>query len=393
MCISTFALLLLVGGRAVDAQILDDETLAIGDETVGEWYDFERRSMIESAVDPDVALDALLDAARHRVSAALGQDCSAAPAAPARRACTFLDNLAAYEAFLLADLECRVATVLEGATDPSEPAGDILTRVSAAAVSASRSRVASLEVSTPESIGPELEVFGQPVFEEQCDGAGDLHVQAIVIDNGSTARSDKLVLAYAYALSLRAFEFNRANQKATARLISEANERWSDFETNVIHDQYPWETLLFNDWFAGGSARFRGSLTHPPTQQIRALHPVPTAILDVNGENTLFRPRLTVEVLGLRYLDEDDEYKAKRGYSIIATLQAEAGESTGWGLMYTWQRGSIGVVYQETSFDDNVVGLVFGVDLANQIDSGRNDLMQNWKALREELAGLQNELP
>ena len=101
----------------------------------------------------------------------------------------------------------------------------------------------------------------------------------------------------------------------------------------------------------------------------------------------MFRPRLTIEIFGLRHLDAADDYRAKRGFSLIATLQADDDESNGWGFLYTWKRGSMELVTQEIQGED-VVGLVFGIDLANEIDSKRNDLMQRWADLRRELETL-----
>lgn len=375
---------------ALDAQVLDADTLAAGSEAVGAWYDFERREAIGAAIDADTDLDRLLEEARQRISAALaadGRDCDAPAGESGRRACDFTANLSAYEAFLLADQACRARGALDDVTDPASGAESVINAVSDATATLGDSELAGRDLFTPARIGPTFPLFEETAVPAACAGNRDLHLRTIVIPEASAAVTDKLLLAYSLALSFRTWEYNRPNVEVTAELIRQANERWSQFETSVIHDQYPWETLLFNDWLAGASSRFRGTLTHPPTRQIRALHPVPTAILDVGGGDTLFRPRLTVEVLGLRYLDEAD-YTPKRAVSVIATLEAEAGESTGWGLLYTWKRGSVGVVYQDTAVDDDVIGLVFGIDLANQVESRRNDLMEEWRTLRSQLEEL-----
>ena len=67
-----------------------------------------------------------------------------------------------------------------------------------------------------------------------------------------------------------------------------------------------------------------------------------------------------------------------------AKEKAEDDEDTGWGLLYTWKRGSIGIIYQEKA-DEDVIGVVFGIDLANQIDSRRNELMEDWQKLRDDI--------
>lgn len=379
------------------AQVLDADTLASGSETVRAWYSFERRETIETAIDADLELDHLLEEARERISDALDEeskDCDVPGDESGRRACEFTSNLSAYEAFLLADQACRIGSALDDITDPSSSVESVRSAATAASETLGNSTLAGLDLFGPEWFGSKstFQLFGENRVPAACAGSDDLHVTTIVIPGTSVADTDKLVLAYSLALSYKAWEHNRPNVEVTAELIRQANERWLQFETNVIHDQYPWETLLFNDWLAGASPRFRGTLTHPPTQQLRALHPLPTAVLDVGGSDTLFRPRLSVEVLGLRHLNKTD-YTPKSAVSVIATLGAEADESTGWGLLYTWKRGSVGVIYQDTAVDDDVIGLVFGIDLANQVNSRRNDLMDEWRNLRTRLEGQEERLP
>ena len=234
-----------------------------------------------------------------------------------------------------------------------------------------------------------FELFGRGLLRSECPGIEPQVINKIDVPVDSTAQTDKEILFYMRLMSEKNWEYNLPNVEATAMRIAEADERWKNFEKNVIHDQYPWETLLFNDWLGGAIKGFRGTLTKPPTKQIRAFHPIPTGVLDVSGDESLFRPRITIEVLGIRHLDHTD-YTAKRGWSAIATLKAEDDESVGWGLLHTWKRGSVGVIYQETT-DDDVVGLVFGIDLANQIDSKRNDLMSDWCKLRAQVDGRSEE--
>lgn len=388
---SLLCVVLMLAAPALYAQILDEDTLALGTEVAGAWFEFERRSAIDAVIDAETDLSRLLEEARQRIDAALadeGEDCRAPPGGSGQRACVFTANLSAYEEFL-ADQACRASVALNLVTEPSDSANAVMEAVTA---KLGESNLAGLDLFAVERRGSTLLVFEETHGPADCVGSGDLRLVRIIIPEASETVTDKLVLAYTYALSLTTFEYNRPNVEVTAKLIRQANERWSQFETNVIHDQYPWETLLFNDWLAGAWSRFRGTLTHPPTQQIRALHPVPTAILDVSGGDTLFRPRLTVEVLGLRYLNETD-YTPKRAVSIIATLKADAGESNGWGLLYTWKRGSVGLVHQKKAIGDNVIGLVFGIDLANQIQSRRNNVMEEWRTLRTRLEELGRELP
>lgn len=392
---SLLVLLAAFCATGTPAEVLDKETLALGTDPVGAWYETELREDIEAAADPTTDMDALLEEARERIDAALaedGSDCRGSMGESKRRACAFRTNLSRYEAFLLADQTCRTQTALDVVSDPSESADTVMASVSDATAAISASAFADRDLFTPVRVGQSFPMFEETIVPADCAGTSDLHMTTIIIPAASTADTDKLVLAYALALSFRTWEYNRPNVEVTTELIRRANERWSKFETNVIHDQYPWETLLFNDWLAGASSRFSGTLTHPPTQQIRAIHPVPTGILDISGGDTLFRPRITVELIGLRYLDEID-YVPKRAISLITTLKAEAGESNGWGLLYTWKRGSLGVIHQEVSQNDDVISLVFGIDLANQIESKRNGMMEKWETLRAELHSMSDRSP
>ena len=382
-------------GTASYAQILDDNILDLGSNTIRNWYNLEQRERIDAAITSETSIGLLLQESRDRIEEAVDADggsCEGTVGEAQERACAFRANLSEYETFLFADQSCRAGRALNSVTDPGESVDTIMVAVSDATATIETSDFADRDIFTTVRVGSTYPLFEENIVLAECAGVSDLIFATIVIPETSESDMDKLVLAYALALSFRTWEFNRPNVEATAELIRQANDRWSKFETNVIQDQYPWETLLFNDWLAGASSRFTGTLTHPPTQQIRALHPVPTAILDVSGGDTLFRPRLTIEVLGLRYLNESD-YTPKRAVSVVMTLKAESGESNGWGLLYTWKRGSLGVVYQETSPNDDVISLVFGIDLANQIDSKRNDLMERWKKLRMDLEALEEQLP
>ena len=109
-----------------------------------------------------------------------------------------------------------------------------------------------------------------------------------------------------------------------------------------------------------------------------------TAVLNTGGGETVFRPRISVEVIGLRTLNEGD-YTPRRAISVIATLKSESNEANGWGMLYTWKRGSVGVIHQEFENGEDVIALVFGVDLANAIQSRRNSLMEDWSDLRQRL--------
>jgi len=374
-------------------EILSDEILNFGDGTVREWYVEGQRSQIERAITAEISAASLLQEARDRIEevvSAGGNGCDQPTNDTQRRACAFSTNLSAYEIFLASDQLCRAGFTLDNVTNPDQLATTIMAAVDKNVATISESKFAGRDVFTPASVGTTYPLFEENTVAADCAGASGLQLTTIVIPDSSQSDLDKLMLAYALALSYKTWEYNRPNVEATAELIRQANERWTMFETNVIHDQYPWETLLFNDWLAGASSRFTGTLTHPPTLQIRAIHPVPTAIFDASGGDSLFRPRLTFEVLGLRSLNESD-YTPKRALSVIMTLKAESTESNGWGLLYTWKRGSFGLVQQKVGPGDRAIGLVFGIDLANQIDSERNNLMKRWAELRKGLGSLEQQ--
>lgn len=320
------------------------------------------------------------------VSGGLLADCSDMADLARRRACFFVDNLRQYRSYIDKDMDCRISKAIDSVDDTTAAADDIVANLDASRLTGSRQLTSQnlFQVSnTPDANDRTYPVFGFGEIRSDCLEPEVLRVIPVRVPSDSMAKSDKLILAYALLMSEITWEYNRLYALQTAKRIKAANDRWGRFEENVIHDQYPWETLLFNNWLARTSKKFRGTLTHPPTRQLRVLHPVPTAILDVDGEETLFRPRLSVEVLGIRYLN-DETYTPKRAYSIITTLKAEDDEGFGWGLLYIWKKGSVGIIHQEKG-DDDVIGLVFGIDLANQIDSRRNDLMEKYKKLREDI--------
>ena len=377
-----------VGGNYAAAVEIGDVLLGPDTASVNTFlFDLDEDGL--SGLGEGASLGSLLDDADAQISGVSGglpSGCAGIADSARLRACFFVDNLRRYRSYIDDDTNCRIDGDLGSVENTTTTAASVVADLEASRVTGSRQFTSQnlFQVSnTPDANDSTYPVFGFGEIRSDCQGLEPLRVTPVRVPSASTAKTDKLILAYAMLMSEKTWEYNRLYALATAERIQAANVRWSNFEVNVIHDQYPWETLLFNNWLARSSKKFRGTLTHPPTRQLRALHPVPTAILDVDGEETLFRPRLSVEVLGIRYLN-DGSYTPKRAYSIITTLKAEDDEGFGWGLLYTWKRGSVGIIHQEKG-DDDVIGLVFGIDLANQIDSKRNDLMEKYQKLRDDI--------
>jgi len=383
-------LLSLFAGVAFAFPIPDELLNQEPNGTVGDWWpnsDTALEALLEKLDEGGLDFERFVAEAGEHVKASAGGQCQTVGSADGAlvRACGFFQDMNAYAAYLRRDRACneqlatqRVQGVLGVVASPDVDIDKVKGEIASPA--------GSLQVALPDRLAQGSDM-AFPLFETEpditqtCDGIGNLSLPTMRVPSASVAASDRLILGYAYLITLANFKNNRVYLEATASEMAKANKRWTDFERNAILDQYPWETLFFNDWVVRGSQKFTGTLMNPPTRQIRALHPVPTAILDAGGEDTLFRPRITVEVFGIRHLDANDEYKAKRGLSLVAALKADTNESTGWGFLYTWHRGSIGLIHQEIAEDD-VIGLVFGIDLANQIDGKKNKLMKRWDDVR-----------
>ena len=251
----------LYWGVGQSQNFLDELFIEPNSDPVDQWYP-SSHDQIKTAIESSSSTmrDLLSQAERHLVILVEeeGSSCADPTTGAQERACVASENIQAYSRFIDADQACWIGGVLQLVDRPDVPAMSIKLDADEAVRSGANS-IRSLDLFTP-PIVPVSESF--PLFntgiKEQCTGTGSLQFTPIEIPSTSTSALDKYILAYSYGLSLVTWKYNLPNVQVTSEQIRLANERWTNFETNVIQDQYPWETLIFNDWLAGSSSRFRG---------------------------------------------------------------------------------------------------------------------------------------
>lgn len=178
-----------------------------------------------------------------------------------------------------------------------------------------------------------------------------------------TSEVSKQLVRYAFYLNAMLTAANLPRMQATADAIHAARTRWDEFMSNVVHDQFIWETL-FNGWLAKSSGAFAGTLSQPPTAQLRIVHPAPV-LLYSNEDGSQFQPRIGVEMLGYRRFNASRAYRPSWGISAMMLLPGSSTEEIGWGLSYTSKRLTIGVAWREIDGNDDVFTIVIGAKAAD----------------------------
>lgn len=149
--------------------------------------------------------------------------------------------------------------------------------------------------------------------------------------------------------------------EATGAVIHDSRTRWDAFFKNAMLDQFPWETYV-NEWGRHWLPQLQGTLRQPPTAQLRVAHPTPVVIVD-DSDGTSFEPSLGIEALGWRAYDTKS-YEPRWGVSLVAVLQTESQDSTGYGLLFVAKSFSLGAIVRDSASDSDDVQIMLGVDIA-----------------------------
>ncbi len=160
--------------------------------------------------------------------------------------------------------------------------------------------------------------------------------------------------------------------EATNLVIAQARDDWKAFMENAVGDQFVWETI-FNSWAANHLPPIAGTLSTPPRFQLRIVHPTPVVVYSTLG-GIEAEPRLAVELFGVRRFGRD--YAPNGGVSLIGIFPSDRDQGTGWGLLLTRKRFSFGITKQEFNNGEDIVALVFGIDLAAQLQNQQGGLRE-----------------
>jgi hypothetical protein len=78
--------------------------------------------------------------------------------------------------------------------------------------------------------------------------------------------------------------------------------------------------------------------------------------------------------------------------SLVVTLPASSEEDTGYGLLYTRKTATFGIVSQRISGEGDVISLVFGITLADQLENTSKTLKKRRELIESQLEAVRDAI-